>query len=89
MESANSGANCNPYKNSVLRPNWNLLRIFWQRSRCRESFTKRQKDGEIMDEVRESPLGINGALIEKVLLINYLWKFMSEAMVSCIAWVSL
>ena len=42
-----------------------------------------------MDEVRESPLGINGALNEKVLLINYLWKFMSEAMVSCIAWVSL
>ncbi|KAF3332064.1 Syntaxin 6 [Carex littledalei] len=65
LESANSGANCYPYKNGVIRPNWNLLRKFWQSSRGRESFTKRQKDGEMMDEVRESPLSINGALVEK------------------------
>jgi hypothetical protein len=65
LESANSGARCYPYKNGVMRPNWNLLRKFWH-NRGRESFTKRQKDGEIMDEARASPLNINGVLVDKV-----------------------
>lgn len=84
LESANSGAKCYPYKNGVMRPNWNLLRKFWQSSRGRESFTKRQKDGEIMDEVRTSPLNINGALVEKVCpLICYFFLLINCANFYC------
>ncbi|KAJ4758529.1 Syntaxin/t-SNARE family protein [Rhynchospora pubera] len=65
LESGNSGAKYYPYKNGVIRPNWNLLRKFWHSSRSRESFTKRQKDGEIMLDTSESPLSINGTPVEK------------------------
>jgi hypothetical protein len=63
-----------PYKNGVIRPNWNLLRKIWY-SRDRGSFMKRQKDKEIMDERRASPLNINGVLTEKVMSIDPLVFF--------------
>ncbi|KAJ3677964.1 hypothetical protein LUZ60_001767 [Juncus effusus] len=51
----------------IMRPNWNILRRFWPSNRGNESFTKRRKDGEILndDEIKLSPLITNTPIAEK------------------------